>query len=203
MRRKTTERKNHLKKEKSASKQSLAIVLIASAALVLLFFYRGRNLPLLTAYGLKEWATVCEGEGRLYRLYSKNLSNTVTNQRTSLTLPSITNRDLQFLDEEGKILYFTNYFYKNSLDKDFVWRFKNTGANLAVRLFDKAKPSPSLYKILSVLFPADYKKYKDRKANKALKGDEVIFEISADFDQLSLILKGGERIQIPCQPLSQ
>ena len=189
-------------RKKKPGKQELVVFLIACALVALLLSYRGREFPVLTAYGIKDWATVCEGKGRFYRLRSQNLTDTVSSHRTSISRPSITSRDLQFLDEEGKILYFTNYFYKNSLDKDFVWRFKYTSASPAQRFFDWAEQHKTLYKIMSAVFQADYKKHKDKNQTTALKGDEIMFEIADSLDKLSVTLKGGGRVQLPCKPVS-
>ncbi len=162
------------------------------------FGYRGSQKPVLTAYGIKDWQTVCEREGRIYRLKSQN----TTVSRGTYTKKSRYNRNLQFLDEEGKILYLTARFDSNSLDKDGVWRFQYwQGERLADRMFRKTKNTPFLQKILSKIFQADWKKYKDKNPGKALYGDEETFEIARDFKQLSVIRKDKESLDIPCQPL--
>ena len=186
-------------REKNSFKAGLAVFLIACALLAFLFWRQSKDLSALTAYGIKGWATVCEGEGRLYRLRSENIEGGSAIYGTGGK--SLTNRNLQFLDEEGRILHFTNYFYKNSLDKDFVWRFKNTSGGLAAAMFEKAEGNKILYKILAGVFQSDYKKYKDKNPNKALKGDEIVFEIAGSLDRLSITLKGGKQASLLCRPV--
>ena len=159
--------------------------------------YRGAKSPALTAYGIKDWQTVCEGKGRIYRLKSQNLSQV----RGSYSEKTVTKRDLQFLDEEGKILYETAFFDPKSLDKDEVWRFQYRGGEkLADRMFRKTEKYPFFQKILSKLFQADWKRYKDKDIGKALYGDEKTFEIAKNLTAISLTLQSGKTLSLTCKP---
>ena len=184
-------------KKKEASHLKEWVIFLSLLGLYIAFqSYRGSQRPTLTAYGIQDWQTVCEGRGRIYRLKSRNLSTV----RGSYSEKTVTKRDLQFLDEEGKILYFTSWFDSNSLDKDGVWRFQYRGGErLADRMFQKTEKYPFLQKMLSKLFQADWKKYKDKNITKALYGDEQVFEIAKDFSTLSLTLKGDRTWQLPCK----
>ena len=88
---------------------------------------------------------------------------------------SLGGRHLKFLDEEGTALYYTPLFEKASLDQDGVWRFNYHKKD--IRLFAK----------------------KDR--DKVLKGDEKVFEISENFNSLTVITNKGKKLTLNCQKL--
>ena len=158
-----------------------------------LFFWDQSSHPSLIDYGIKNWATVCSGEGRIYRLKSENR---YSQQTFSL---SVKKRDLQFLDAEGKIRYFTNWFDYSSIDEASVWRFKRTGRGVAGWIYSK---KGSLWsKADALLFPKDSERQKHWDESKVLYGDESFFDLSLQLDELSIVREGNlPSLVLPCEP---
>ena len=115
------EKKSYAKrtKEKSAGFSWLGVLGIIGAIVVLMVLlgYESWKYPKLSEFGRKEWSVQCKRADREYRLYSTIPIDSQKNRR-------ISQRDLNFLDQNNNIFYNTRVFDKTSLDKDGVWRFK-------------------------------------------------------------------------------
>ena len=169
------------------------ILVCCLALLGVLFFWDRSSHPALIDYGIKNWATVCSGEGRIYRLRSENRHS---QQTFSL---SVKKRNLQFLDAEGKIRYFTNWFDYGSIDEASVWRFKRTGRGVAAWIY--SKKAGLWAKADALLFPKDSERQKHWDEDRVLYGDESFFDISLQLDKLSIVREGNLPILVlPCEP---
>ena len=71
----------------------------------------------LSAKLAEEWETVCQGEGRVYRLRSTDWSLTKKSGQNF-------NRALHFLGADGKTRYYTELYVWRSRIRDGVWRFR-------------------------------------------------------------------------------
>ena len=189
-------------KEKKEEKYPWLIFVLVCILGIAFWIYNENKYPALIAFGKNPFSLICEGEGRTYQLRSQN--GFVS--RGTWTEKSLTTRELHFLDKEGKILYSTGFFDSSSLDKDGVWRFRyNKPGGLRDRLdhlvFKKTEKYPLLHKLMTKMFQADWRKYKDKSIEKALYGDEEVFEISKHFNSLT-ILRKNDRLTVPCQRTS-
>ena len=186
------------KKELTHLQEWLIFLSLCGLAIVFFSFQKGQS-PALSQYGMKDWQTVCEGEGRIYRLKSQNTYVSYGDHMAK----SLNSRDLFFLDEKDQILYHTSFFDSSALDTDGVWRFKNKQKENPINrlLFDKTEKYPFLHKTMQVLFRGNWKRYKNRKPKQALYGDEEMFEIAKNFQSLLIKRKEKEPLNIPCQAL--
>ena len=164
--REKAKQKEEEKKALRADLYSLPLFLLLLAGYFVLSAYQQDKYPKLFSFGIQKWFVLCEGNGRIYRMKSNNPVNSNSDR-------VITGRDLSFLDESGKTLYYTKRFDKTSLDSDGVWRFFYVERD--VRLFGE----------------------KNREA--VLQGDESKFEIAEDFSSLVIVSKDGGEITLSCR----
>ena len=196
----------NIKKKKNTEKGNIYITFILLIFVLVWAFhwYQERKFPTLMAYGIKDWKTICEDESRVYRLRSQNLLSGT--RRLTFQKKSFTSRNLQFLDKEGKIRYFTNDFDHRSLDQDAVWRFKHSKNKFLLATYfqtsvlkNEKDQNKILRKILDFVFSADFEKFKHKNPDKVLKGDEKIFEITKNLDKITVVLENMEILQLPCK----
>ena len=188
--------------EEKEDKYSWVIFILVCILGLVLWINHESKYPALIAFGKNPFSLICEGEGRTYQLKSHN--GFVS--RGTWTEKSLTSRELQFLDKDGNILYFTRRFDSSSLDKDGVWRFRyNKPGGISDRLdhlmFKKTEKYPLLHNLMTKMFQADWRNYKDKNIKKALYGDEEVFEISKHFNSLT-ILRKDDRLTVPCRRTS-
>lgn len=148
-------------------------LVLAVVAYVGLSAWNQEKHPKLAAFGVRDWATECQGQGRHYLMRSSNPHD--HHQGASFD-----NRNLMFLPPkaanlDAEALYSTSYFVKESLDEKAVWRFK------------KKK---------------DTRLLASKNESAVLQGDEAWFEISENFEQLKIITTGGQKLSLNCQKRS-
>lgn len=127
----------------------------------------------LKKFGYKIWSLECRGAERVYRLSS-------TIPKGSNKLRSLSDRDLNFHDQNETIRYNTKLFDKSSLDESGVWRFK-------YRKWDG--------RLIGLWNQLLGKKDKE----KVLKGDERVFEIAEDFKSMVIITKDNQNLKLKCE----
>ena len=158
------------KKEKKNSSLTGALLVLCIIIIVVIQIYESDKYPKLSDFGLKTWSIQCADSHRAYRL----LSEVYFSHNSSK--PKISDRGLDFLDQNNSALYHTRMFDKSSLDNDGVWRFRYRKWD--VRLFAK------------------------KDSAKVLKGDEKTFEIAEDFKSMTVLTQTGQRLELPCQQLA-
>ena len=129
--------------------------------------------PKLKEFGYKIWTVECKEAERIYRLSS-------TIPKSSNKTRSLSDRDLNFHDQNNTIRYNTKLFDKSSLDESGVWRFK-------YRKWDGR-----LIGLWNQLLGK-----KDQE--KVLKGDEKVFEIAEDFKSMVIKTKDNKNLKLKCQ----
>ena len=131
-------------------------------------FFTGQqqeNFQELSEFGMRPWRVTCESEARIYRLYSDNLSGWRSG-------PSLVQRHLTVLDEDGERLYYTVRFDPDRYETESVWAF-TVGRDS--RLFSGGRSDEVLY------------------------GDEALFAVHATFDALSVMTTDGGWIHLGCR----
>jgi len=159
------------KKKGKGILEILGAGLVAVALLAIYGWQQYRTSPFLDVLRGEEWKTICQGEGRVYRLHST--SGRRKRQDGSRTAKDH-NRGLRFLGADGEVLYRTGRYELRSLEQDGVWRFQYSPED--TRLAGR----------------------KDQAA--VLHGDELTFEIAGDLLRLAVIRKEAPPLRLPCEP---